>query len=146
MAPRLLDFERPPRVSRRIPSGVETGLPANVERMPVGSSSVPGIAEGSRSNVYHKSLLDYPTVETWLRGCEDDIERGRDKHAYLSLLPVFSSNGCTRLDDITRFPADQLRTLAGDQGIDASIGLVNRIHAYAVEDVARLKVMGSHAF
>ena len=52
------------------------------------------------------------------------------------MLPVFTANGCTRLDDVTRVPAEQLRALASVQGIEATIGLANRIFAYAAEDVA----------
>ena len=149
MASRMLDYERPARGIQRNPPPTNSAANLPVDTNWTHPSSSPALNTGPEkleTHAFPKIPRDYPTVETWLRTCEDDIERGRDKHAYLSLLPVFSANGCTRLDDITRVSAEQLRALASAQGIDATIGLTNRIHAYAVEDVARLKAAGRNIF
>ncbi len=42
-------------------------------------------------------------------------------------------------------PAD-IKTLAADRDLDVTIGLVNRVHHYATEDVARVKAAGKLAF
>ncbi len=39
--------------------------------------------------------LDFPKIADWLKGCEDNLERGRDGHEYSSLSLVFALNGCT---------------------------------------------------
>ena len=57
----------------------------------------------------------------------------------MALSPVFAVNGCTCIDDITRLSAITIKTLADEQGVNVTIGLTNRIHAYAVEDVARVR-------
>lgn len=82
---------------------------------------------------------DYPTIVTWLKTCEEDIERGRDGHEYSKLSSVFAENECTRIDDIARMSADTIKSLATEAGIAVTIGLVNRAYQYAVEDVARVK-------
>ena len=83
--------------------------------------------------------LDYPTIANWLQICEEDFERGRDKHEYTKLAPMFAANGCTRIDDIPRMSTDSIKSLTVEAGLDVTIGLVNRVHDYAVEDVARVK-------
>ncbi len=93
----------------------------------------------------HKGPLDYPSVKNWLLVCEEDFERGRDKHEYSALLPMFTENGCTRIDDIARLSADTIRSLAEKAGLNVSVGLANRVQQYAVEDVARVKLEGKLA-
>lgn len=67
------------------------------------------------------------------------MERGRDKHDYTALLPVFTTNGCTRVDDVARLSTETLMSLAEKEGLVLTIGLANRVVDYAVHDVARLK-------
>lgn len=86
--------------------------------------------------------LDFPSVKNWLRFCEDDFERGRNKHEYTALSPVFASNGCTRIDDVARLSVETIKSLAEKEGVSVSIGLANRIHQYAADDVARVKAEG----
>jgi len=90
----------------------------------------------------NKGPLDFPSISNWLTACEDDLERGRDKHPYKSLAALFAENECTRIDDIVRLSPETIRSLAKDMGLKASFGLVNRIYHYAVEDVARVKSTG----
>ncbi len=68
--------------------------------------------------------------------------RGRDKHEYTKLLPVFAANDCTRIDDVSRLTAESIKSLAEKEGVSVSIGLANRVHQYAVDDVARVKTEG----
>lgn len=70
------------------------------------------------------------------------MERGRDHHEYSKLAPVFESNGCTRIDDLTRMSAEMIKQLAVEAGVDVTIGLVYRVHQYAADDVARVKRVG----
>lgn len=86
--------------------------------------------------------MDFPAIVHWLSACEDDFERGRDKHEYSRLAAVFAANGCTRIDDITRMSTDEIKSLAAEVGVIISVGLVNRVHQYATEDVARVKIAG----
>ncbi len=83
--------------------------------------------------------LDYPTISQWLLHCANDLERGRDHHPYTSLTEVFQDNGCTRIDDVARLDSDTVKTMAEAKGIITSVGLINRICAYAVEDVATVQ-------
>jgi len=89
-----------------------------------------------------KGPLDFPRISQWLTACEEDIERGRDGHQYKSLVPLFADNECTRIDDIARMTPGVIRELSKEMGINASIGLVNRVHQYAVEDVAQVRLHG----
>ncbi|KLO04689.1 hypothetical protein SCHPADRAFT_896835 [Schizopora paradoxa] len=86
-----------------------------------------------------KGPLDYPPIYKWLADCERHLERGRDRHEYTRLDAVFAGNGCTRIDDISRMSPDSIRTLATEVGVVVPIGLINRVHDYAIEDVARVK-------
>ncbi|EJC99863.1 WD40 repeat-like protein [Fomitiporia mediterranea MF3/22] len=91
-------------------------------------------------NPTHSGPLNYPTVDVWLRYCQQHIERGRDAvHTYTSLIFVLQKNGCTRLDDVARLTTEELRSLAMECEVEASIGLVKRVVAYAHEDVAKVK-------
>ncbi len=84
-----------------------------------------------------KGPLDFPSISNWLKACEEDLERGRDGHHYTLLSLMFTSNGCTRIDDITRMSPADIKALAGERDLDATVGLVNRVHQYATEDVVR---------
>ena len=104
---------------------------------------VPTKVTGAVSTVeVHKGPLNFPSISDWLKMCEDDFERGRDKHEYSKLGPVFLENGCTRIDDITRLSTDLIRTMAGDSFVEVSIGLIHRVFQYAIDDVARVKAAG----
>jgi len=87
----------------------------------------------------NKGPLDFLSISNWLTACEDDLERGRDKHPYKSLAALFAENECTRIDDIVRLSLETIRSLAKDMGLKASFGLVNRIYHYAIKDVAHVK-------
>ena len=93
----------------------------------------------------YKGPLDYPAIAAWLKACEENFERDRDKHEYTSLSPLFAANGCTRIDDIVQMSPEMIKSLAEVRGIVTTIGLVNRVHAYAVEDVARVRSTGKLA-
>ncbi len=86
--------------------------------------------------------VDFPLIADWLKKCEKHMERGRDDHEYSKLAPVFDANGCTRIDDITRMTTELIRELAAGQGVTVTIGLVNRVHQYALEDVMYVKKYG----
>ena len=101
--------------------------------MPPQEPAQPRVAVGQRG--MHK----YPTISSWLGECEGDLERGRDQHQYSKLAPVFADNGCTRIDDVARMTPELIMNLATDSGVIVTIGLVNRIHGYAVDDVARIR-------
>ncbi len=61
------------------------------------------LAETAQQEVPVRSYqgpLDFPEVSSWLQQCQDNIERGRDKHEYTKLSPVFKEHECTRIDDI----------------------------------------------
>ncbi len=100
--------------------------------------------QGAPVSSYH-GPLDYPEVSSWLQQCQDNIERGRDKHEYTKLSPVFKEHECTRIDDIIHMSPGEIRTLAAEMGINVSLGLVNRIFQYASADVATVKGKGKMA-
>lgn len=143
MSSRVLDYEWPDKETRRLQAHRQPGLPITTSLVPLALPVPQMVSSGETgAQALYKGPLDYPGIEVWLQACENDFERGHDKHTYLLLLPVFVTNGCTRIDDITRLSAERLKTLADGQGIEVTIGLVNRVHAYAVEDVARIKSAG----
>ncbi len=55
---------------------------------------------------------------------------------------MFAANGCTRIDDIARLSPDNIKLLAAEVGVIVNVGLVNRVHQYATDDVACVKVAG----
>ncbi|KLO19024.1 hypothetical protein SCHPADRAFT_885687 [Schizopora paradoxa] len=161
MTSKLLDFVRPGRKNRAAihsdalatseAAGIGTINPPTFEAPPADTrrSVPPPSARDNTPPIFardnppgHKGPLDYPAIANWLRRCEEDLERGRDKHAYSSLAVIFSSNGCTRIDDIARMSREELRRLAQEDGLEATIGLINRVHDYATEDVAFVKKFG----
>jgi hypothetical protein len=145
MTSKVLDYKRPGRVGQKVSPSSEMHLSANQNdlwvNMQVPSAQVIQETE-TPLRVPYRGPLDYPLIPVWLKMCEDDLERGRDKHEYTRLSPVFGANGCTRIDDIARMSAEKIQALADREGIDVTVGLVNRVVAYSVEDVARVKVEG----
>ncbi len=129
----LLDFVRPERITKStVAVPVEAGAVILAGPLPVREPE----------SYAHKFSCNYPTVASWLKICEEDIERGRDNHEYSKLAPMFAANDCTRIDDIPRMTTQLIRELAAEAGIDATIGLVNRVYQYAVEDVEQVKKVG----
>jgi len=136
MASQLLDFKRGSRPRRLRPKlCVESTTAPAAEEAQVSAKTLPVQTVGRACG----APLDYPTIANWLQICEEDFERGRDKHEYTKLAPMFAANGCTRIDDIPRMSTDSIKSLTVEAGLDVTIGLVNRVHDYAVEDVARVK-------
>ncbi|KLO04636.1 hypothetical protein SCHPADRAFT_947561 [Schizopora paradoxa] len=144
MSSKLLDFVRPGRRNLAADlADAQAAVDATDEalRVPL-PIEFPAPAAPVVEKPAYQGPLDYPTIQSWLKSCEDDLERGRDKHNYSALAVVFAVNGCTRIDDITRMSTMDIKTLAGDNDINITIGLINRVHAYAVEDVAKVKKKG----
>lgn len=141
MTSKLLDYLKPAKKTRfgTPPMQVETRRVAG--EMELGSQTLPAPTGIATDRVY-KGPLDYPAITDWLKACEADIERGRDKHGYSTLAPMFEANGCTRIDDITRMSTDLLSSLATNAGLSATIGLINRVHQYAKDDVEKVKTAG----
>lgn len=136
MTSKLLDFVRPGRKSNvaiHAEALAATETAAQVP-LPVDEATLP--AHGVQGP------LDYPSIKNWLRDCEDHLERGRDGHAYTSMTLIFAMNGCTRIDDITRMSPADMKVLAVDGDLDVTVGLINRVHKYAIEDVARVRFGG----
>ncbi len=140
----LLDFNRSRKKSRH--GSIEpTPTPTKHTEGNVPTATAPiAITPATEPTevVAHKGPLDFPAIVHWLSACEDDFERGRDKHEYSRLAVVFAANSCTRIDDITRMSTDEIKSLAAEVGVIISVGLVNRVHQYATEDVARVKIAG----
>ena len=139
MTAKILDYERPGKGTRGGKPFPQAGLSVLQPDVPVLMPPAPVHRQETSFYPSPKRPLDYPAVSDWLKTCKDDLERGRDNHDYMALSPVFAVNGCTRIDDITRLSAITIKTLADEQGVNVTIGLTNRIHAYAVEDVARVR-------
>lgn len=70
------------------------------------------------------------------------MERGRDKHNYTSLADVLIKNGLTRIDDISQLLPDQLRSLAENDGVEVTLGLVLRVLRYAKADTEKVNRKG----
>ena len=146
MTSKLIDYMKPGKVARKTSPNSQTNLlsiedevTANLRAMPM-----PPVQDFAMREAY-KGPLDYPAIAAWLKACEENFERGCDKHEYTSLSPLFAANGCTRIDDIVRMSPEMIKSLAEVRGIVTTIGLVNRVHAYAVEDVARVRSTGKLA-
>ncbi len=133
---RLLDFVRPGRKIERASAGKEEMPTDDVREPPL---PVPMRALEVRA---HGGAVDFPLIVDWLKKCEKHIERGRDNHEYSKLAPMFDANGCTRIDDVPRMTTELIRELAAAAGVIVTIGLVNRVHQYVMEDVAHLKKYG----
>lgn len=138
---RILDFKRE-RQKTATDQPAETAL-AQPSAPPSSASFAPAPpSSASFAPAPTRGPLDFPSVANWLAACEDDLERGRDKHPYKSLIPMFSHNECTRIDDIARMSPELIRSLSREFGLEASIGLANRVYQYAVDDVAKVKALG----
>lgn len=139
MLSRLLDYERQARKPR--------AYAANEQAVDSPSTPVELVEEAPKAPPPYveappKGPLDYPAISNWLKTCEDDFERGRDKHAYTKLSDMFKGNGCTRIDNITRMSPELIKTLATQAGIDVTLGLVHRVFEYAATDVLRVRKSG----
>ena len=77
-------------------------------------------------------------ASNWLRSFSEDLERGRDRFDYDSLIPLFESNGIVRLDDVGDLQRQGIEDLAREANVKLSIGLVNRIVRYASEDIEQI--------
>lgn len=148
MSSKVLDYRRPCRAqkaSQKESPFADMGLLVDANEMEVSALTRPmqvRVAQAPQTQLLYKGPLNYPAITDWLKACDDDFERGRDKHEYTALSLVFATNGCTRIDDIARMSPETIKGLAEAQGITVTVGLVNRVHAYAVEDVARVKREG----
>ncbi|KLO04997.1 hypothetical protein SCHPADRAFT_896620 [Schizopora paradoxa] len=144
LSSKLLDYFRPGKDSRQknrpddreLESASNVAAPAPVAPAPV---AVAPVAVAVAPPAVKSGPFNFPTIKTWLLFCEEHLERGRDKHDYAALLPVFTVNGCTRVDDVARLSCELLMSLAAKEGLELTIGLANRVVDYAVHDVARLK-------
>lgn len=78
MSSRLLDYERSSRKPRAYAGGERAADPpdAAIELVEAPKAPPPYV------ETTPKGPLDYPAISNWLKTCEDDFERGRDKHAY----------------------------------------------------------------
>ncbi len=102
-------------------------------RPPLSKMQTPAVREPDVPS--RRAPLDYPALTSWLRACEDDIVRGRDRHSYTDLEGVFTGNGFTRIDNITMLSPEAIMELAKREGLNVSLALVHRIFKYAKEDV-----------
>lgn len=145
MAAKILDYKRPTKDSQRVLPYPSTSLqpmqPDMAKMVPLDQ-----IHRQESGYIPPKSIFDYPAISDWLKTCENDLERGCDNHDYSALSPVFVTNGCTRIDDITRLTTEAIKAMADEQGISVTIGITNRVYAYAVEDVACVRVEGRAKF
>ncbi|KLO06297.1 hypothetical protein SCHPADRAFT_946195 [Schizopora paradoxa] len=132
-APAVVPTAAPAVVPTAVPAVVPAAVPVTAPAEVVMPLAQPAPPSGP---------LDYPSIKRWMMFCEDDFERGRDKHDYGQLLPIFMANGCTRVDDVARLSVEIIQKLAEKAGIEVSLGLANRVHEYAVEDAALVKRYG----
>lgn len=152
MTSKLLDYVRPGRKNRAAihsdalmtseATGIGTHEAPPLERSPAETRQNTPATSSRDEPPGHAGPLDYPSIANWLKRCEEDLERGRDGHAYSSLAVVFALNGCTRIDDIARMKKEEIKELSLERDVDASVGLINRVLHYATEDVARVKKFG----
>lgn len=140
MSSKLLDYEKPGKKTRVVSPSIQADLWRVGGEAQTSTQMVPVPVETEIRS--YKGPLDYPTISAWLKICEEDFERGRDKHEYSMLAPMFEANGCTRIDDVTRMSTGLMKSLAAEVGLSVTIGLINRVHQYATEDVARVKSAG----
>ncbi len=146
MGSKLLDYIRPKRSQTAGPEGGAAPLSSAFEPSEGYVTARAEVPERRAEVPVREGPLDYPAIATWLKACEDDLERGRDKHQYTKLAPMFAANECTRIDDITRMSTDMIKLLCTQAGFDVTFGLVNRVHQYAAEDVAHVKFKGKLSF
>lgn len=157
MSSKLLDYIKPGKKSNASAVNCEEPLTTAPVFEPVPAPELQHVQQAQPQQVQPQQVQpqhvpkvripkNFPQISKWLEKCEEDIERGCDNHKYSELAPVFSVNGCTRLDDITRLSTDVIRTLATEAGLKVTIGLVNRIHEYAVSDVAKINAGESLVF
>ncbi len=134
---KLLDYKREPRKGRA------ASVSSQLEELPVvpeqslAQTQVPAVREADVPS--RRAPFDFPSLTSWLRSCEGDIVRGRDKHSYTDLDGVFTGHGFTRIDDITMLSPEAIMELAKREGVNVSLALVHRVFKYASEDVEFVK-------
>ena len=136
MKSKLLDYVRPGRKGKDSNVGEEEPHPPVKE--PHETSQQKPLSQQTEVR-NSKMPLDFPLISSWLRKCEEDLERGRDRHEYTKMAPVFEANGCTRIDDISRMTTGFIKELAEEAGVAVTVGLIYRVHQYATDDVAQVK-------
>lgn len=129
---KLLDYSREPRKSR-VASGSMQPETMTVDAEP--PVQTPAQAAHGSDGPARRVTHDFPSLKSWLRGCEDDLVRGRDRHNYTDLENVFAGHGFTRVDDVTMLTPEAIMELAKGEGVNVSLALVHRIYKYAKEDV-----------
>lgn len=136
---KLLDFVRPGRkVASAPPDDTISAEEPLVVQKPREPTPIAKPAQTTEVRA-QRGAVDFPLIGDWLKGCERHMERGRDKHEYSLLAPMFKANGCTRIDDIPRMSTGLIRELAAAASLNVTIGLVNRVHQYAADDVEHFK-------
>lgn len=133
---KLLDYVRPGRKNTAAAHAEATAATETTAQVPLPAEVVRGTVESVRD---FAGPMDYPSIQNWLRDCEDHLERGRDGHTYSSMTLTFAVNGCTQIDDIVYMSTAEIKAMAVEGDLDVTIGLVNRVHGYALEDVDRIK-------
>lgn len=141
MKSKLLDYVRPGRKSDRTGQADEEQARNAIVTDEVHGNPQNAMVRATEVRAY-VGPLDFPLISMWLKKCEEGFERGCDKHEYSKLTPVFDANGCTRIDDIARMSSALIRELALEAGISITIGLANRVHEYATDDVMYVKKFG----
>ncbi|EJD07047.1 uncharacterized protein FOMMEDRAFT_26164 [Fomitiporia mediterranea MF3/22] len=140
MSSRLLDVSTRRRKTQHPGVTQPNTEVSSISTLSEAGDSISETPKDNPPNPTHSGPLNYPTVDVWRRYCQQHIERGRDAvHTYTSLIFVLQKNDCTRLDDVARLTTEELCSLAMECEVEASIGLVKRVVAYAHEDVAKVK-------
>lgn len=96
MSSKLLDFVRPGRRNLAAAHAAALAATETAAQIPLPLEHVKEPpAPMHRETQGFQGPLDFPKIADWLKGCEDNLERGRDGHEYSSLSLVFALNGCT---------------------------------------------------
>lgn len=140
MTSKLLDYRRISKKSQALPAALPASPPSSPSMASIRADK--HVEQVTAIQARYTGPLDYPTISRWLLSCSTDLERGRDNHPYTSLSEVFEDNGCTRIDDVARLSGDAIKAMAEAKGVCVNIGLINRICAYAIEDVATVQRTG----
>ena len=127
---KLLDYKREGRGKRA--ASVSNDVPVIPEET-VKTKQAPS------ADIPTRAPLDFPTLTAWLRSCEDDMVRGRDRHNYTMLDGVFAAHGFTRIDDILLLSPETLMDLAKGEALNVPLALVHRVFKFAKEDIAILQ-------
>ncbi|KLO09579.1 hypothetical protein SCHPADRAFT_892976 [Schizopora paradoxa] len=137
MKSKLLDYVRPGRKPSKSLEPVEEEELHPPVKEPQESLQRKPVSQQTEVRNF-KMHLDFPLISSWLQKCEEHLERGRDKHKYTALAPVFEVNGCTRIDDILRMTTTMIKELAMEAGVEVTLCVILRVYDYAKEDVAKV--------